>query len=93
VKPDGTPLPLPDIRARINSGYRFTPSGSGLVYLPLIQPPDFWMLDIAAKTMRPVTHLESRGTIRTFDIVPGGDEIVFGRLNENSDIYLIDLPK
>jgi len=93
VKPDGTPVPLPDIRARINSGYRFTPNSKGLVYLPLIQPPDFWMLDIASKNTRPVTRLESRGTIRTFDIAPGSDEIVFGRLNENSDIYLIEFPK
>jgi Tol biopolymer transport system component len=93
VKPDGTPVPLPDVRARINSGYRFTPDGSGLVYLPLIQPPDFWMLDIASKAKRQLTHLESRGALRTFDITPGGDEIVFERSNENSNIYLIDLPK
>jgi hypothetical protein len=51
------------------------------------------MLDVASKNTRPVTRLESRGTIRTFDIAPGSDEIVFGRLNENSDIYLIEFPK
>ena len=93
VTPDGSPVPLPDVGARINSGYRFTPDGKGLVYLPLIQPPDFWMLDIAAKTTRQLTHLDSRGSVRIFDIAPGSGEIVFDRSNENSNIYLMDLPK
>ena len=63
------------------------------MYLPLIQPPDFWMLDIAAKTARQLTHLDSRGVVRIFDIAPGSGEIVFDRSNENSNIYLMDLPK
>jgi Tol biopolymer transport system component len=92
VRPDGMRVELPDVRARISSSYRFTPDGR-LVYLPLLQPTNFWMLDIAAKTTRQVTRLTSRGAMRTFDISPGGEDIVFERSTDNSNIVLIDLPK
>jgi Tol biopolymer transport system component len=91
VRPDGTAVPLPAITAHPGA-YRFLPDGSGLVYLPHTQSPDFWLLDFAAQTTRPITRLSRRGALRTFDITRDGREIVFDRSRDNSDIVLIELP-
>jgi Tol biopolymer transport system component len=92
VRPDGTSVDLPPVRVRAG-GYRFLPDGKGLVFRPTDAAPDFWLLDLAAKTTRQLTHLSDRGRIETFDIVPDGNAIVFDRIRQNSDIVLIDLPK
>ena len=54
---------------------------------------DFALLDLTTMKTRPLTHLNDRAAMRTFDITPDGKQIVFDRLRENSDIVLIDLPK
>jgi hypothetical protein len=54
---------------------------------------DFGLLDLKAKTTRPLTRLNNTATIRTFDVTPDGKQIVFDRLRDNSDLVLIDLPK
>ena len=92
VRPDGTPVNLPPMRAR-PGGYRFLPSGTGLVYLPFIPSLDFWLVDFATKTPRQLTRLSNQGALGTFDITPDGKAIVFDRSRENSDIVLIELPK
>jgi len=91
VRPDGTPVELPEVRAGQRGGHRFLPNGTGLVYLSRSQ--DFWLLDLAAKRTRPLIRLTDYGTVHTFDITPDGQSIVFDRSRENSDIVLIDLPK
>ena len=95
VRPDGTPVDLPGIKLRIEGERcRFLPNGGGLVYMQgLLPSQDFWLLDLATMKARPLTHLSSLATMRTFDITPDGKQIVFDRLRENSDIVLIDLPK
>jgi Tol biopolymer transport system component len=92
VHPDGTPADLPQLLTR-PGGYRFMPDGSGLVYLPRIQGVDFYMLDFATGKSRPLTALEDRGALRTFDITSDGASIVFDRSKQNSNIVLIDLAK
>jgi Tol biopolymer transport system component len=93
VRPDdGAAVTLPPVLVR-PGGYRFLPDGSGLVYLQRIQGLDFWLLDFATKKSRPLTGLSNQGTLRTFDITPDGNYIVFDRARQNSDIVLIDLPK
>ena len=91
VRPDGSPVELPAVRAR-PGGYRFLPDGSGLVYLPFIPSLDFWLFDFATGQQRRLTQLGNHGAIGTFDITPDGKAIVFDRSKENSDIVLIDLP-
>jgi len=93
VTPDGVPVKLPDVKARLGGGPRFLPDGSGLVYLPRGLSRDFWLLDLATKKPRPLTHLSDRGTLGAFDITPDGKSIVFVRSRENSDIVLIELTK
>jgi Tol biopolymer transport system component len=92
VRPDGAPVDLPSVRVR-HGAYRFLPDGRHLVFLPVNVSLDFWLLDIAAKTTRQLTHLDDRGDIGTFDITPDGKQIVFDRSRENSDIVLIDLAR
>jgi len=94
VRPDGTPVELPDIRVRSEGErFRLLPDGKGLVYMDGLQRRmDFALLDLTTMKTRPLTHLNDRAAMRTFDITPDGKQIVFDRLRENSDIVLIDLP-
>ncbi|MGH9382819.1 MAG: LpqB family beta-propeller domain-containing protein [Vicinamibacterales bacterium] len=91
VRPDGTPVELPLVRARPGA-YRFLRDGSGLAYLPFLQSQDFSLLDFATHTTRQLTRLSNRGKLQTFDITPDGKNIVFDRSQENSNIVLIELP-
>jgi len=92
VRPDGTPVDLSLPQAR-PGGYRFLPNGTGLVYLQFLPSVDFWLVDFATKTPRPLTRLSNQGSLTTFDITPDGKAIVFDRSRENSDIVLIERPK
>ncbi len=94
VRPDGTPVELPEILVlRAGQRFRFLPSGDGLVYMQgdLPSAQDFWLLDLAGLTSRRLTELDDDAMINSFDVTPDGAMIVFDRLRENSDIVLIDL--
>jgi serine/threonine protein kinase/Tol biopolymer transport system component len=94
VRPDGTPVKLPEINVqREGERARFLPDGTGLVYMlgSTMAGQDFWLLDLDTMRSRRLTHLSSSAVMRTFDITPDGSRIVFDRLQENSDILLIDL--
>ena len=89
---DGASVELPDVMVR-PGGYRFLRDGTGLVYLPRIQSLDFWLLDLKKMTARQLTRMSNQGMLRTFDITPDGEHIVFDRSRQNSNVVLIDLPK
>jgi serine/threonine protein kinase/Tol biopolymer transport system component len=93
VRPDATPVKLPDVVTRIGGGHRFLPDGKGVVYLPSGQALDFWLLDFTSGATRQLTRLSNQGILNTFDVTPDGTAIVFDRSRENSDIYLIELAK
>jgi Tol biopolymer transport system component len=94
VRPDGTPVKLPEIRLqRQGERVRFLPDGTGIVYMlgDTLNEQDFWLLDLATMHSRRLTRLRSPAVMRTFDITPDGGRIVFDRALENSTILLIDL--
>jgi len=93
VKPDGSPVQMPEVGVRTGGAHRFLRSGAGLVYLPGIESKDFWLLDLATGKTRQLTDLTDRGFLNTFDVTPDGKHLVFDRSHQNSDIVLIDLPK
>ena len=95
VHPDGTSVELPQINVRrLGERVRFLPHGKSLIYMQgLLASQDFWLLDLASMKSRPLTWLQNRATMRTFDITSDGKQIVFDRLRENSHVVMIDLPK
>jgi Tol biopolymer transport system component len=98
VREDGAPVEMPPVQGRPGV-HRFLPNGTGLVYLPRSQSPNFWVLDLATKKTRPLTRLSNQSRLgrfditAAFDITPDGKAIVFDSSRENSDIVLIDLAK
>ena len=95
VRPDGTSAKLPEISLRrLGEHVRFSPDGKSLIYMQgLLASQDFWLLDLASMKSRPLTRLQNRATMRTFDITSDGKQIIFDRLRENSQVVMIDLPK
>ena len=95
VRPDGTSVKLPEINLRrLGERVRFSPDGKSLIYMQgLLVSQDFWLLDLASMKSRPLTRLQNRATMRTFDVTSDGKQIVFDRLRENSQVVMIDLPK
>ena len=95
VRPDGTSVELPHISLRrLGEHVRFSPDGKSLIYMQgLLASQDFWLLDLASMKSRPLTRLQNRAAMRTFDVTSDGKQIVFDRLRENSQVVMIDLPK
>jgi Tol biopolymer transport system component len=95
VRPDGASVELPHINLRrLGEHVRFSPDGKSLIYMQgLLASQDFWLLDLASMKSRPLTRLQNRAAMRTFDVTSDGKQIVFDRLRENSQVVMIDLPK
>jgi Tol biopolymer transport system component len=94
VHPDGTPAELPEINVqREGERARFLPDGTGLIYMQgdTTAGQDFWMLDLRTMRSRRLTRLSNSAAMRTFDVTPDGSRVVFDRLQQHSDILLIDL--
>jgi Tol biopolymer transport system component len=95
VRPDGTAVELPQINLRPGGQrYRFLPGGEGLVYMQgQLESQDFWLLNVATGATRRLTQLGENGEVHAFDLTPDGEQIVFDRVRDSSDIVLIDLPR
>jgi len=95
IRADGTNVPLPAIRLRVEGKrYRFLPDGSALVYAQGPFPAqDFWLLDLTTKKSRQLSRLTNSAATQSFDVTADGKLIVFDRARQNSDIVLIDLAR
>jgi len=95
VTPEKAPVPLPAMQvAAGGERYRFLPDGKGLVLmLGPFREQNFWLLDPATGSRRQLTNLKPGYVARSFDISPDGKQILFDRVQEHSDVVLIELPE
>jgi|SRR5579872_923682 len=72
----------------------FLPGGQALVFLRgEIQHKNLWLVDLETGTERQLTSFAPDFDIRDFDISPDGREVVLERVQERSDVVLLDLPR
>jgi Tol biopolymer transport system component len=72
----------------------FLPGGQALVLLRgEIQHKNLWLIDLQTGAERQLTNLAPDFDIRDFDISPDGREVVLERVQERSDVVLLDLPR
>ncbi len=95
VTADAAPHALPALS--LTRGARhlaFLPGGEALVLLRgEIQHKDLWLIDLKTGAQRQLTNLPPDFDIRDFDISPDGREVVLERVQERSDVVLLDLPR
>jgi Tol biopolymer transport system component len=87
--------PLPSLT--LTRGARhlaFLPGGRALVFLRgEIQHKNLWLVDLETGAERQLTDLSPDFNIRDFDISADGREVVLERMQEHSDVTLLDLPR
>jgi Tol biopolymer transport system component len=72
----------------------FLPGGRTLVFLRgEIQHKNLWLIDLETGAERQLTNLLPDFDIRDFDISADGHEVVLERVQERSDVVLLDLPR
>jgi Tol biopolymer transport system component len=93
VNAEAAPHPLPALT--LTRGARhltFLPGGRALVFLRGdIQHKNLWLIDLATRAERQLTDLPPDFDIRDFDISPDGREVVLERVQERSNVVLLDL--
>jgi Tol biopolymer transport system component len=91
---DGRPHSLPSLT--LTRGARRLAFGPGRLALVVLRGEiahkDFWLVDLETGSERRLTDLGPELVVGDFDVSPDGREIVFDRVQENSDVVLIDLP-
>jgi Tol biopolymer transport system component len=58
-----------------------------------IEHKNLWLVDLETGAQRQLTNLMPDFDIRDFDISPDGREVVLERVQERSDVVLLDLPR
>jgi Tol biopolymer transport system component len=95
VTADAAPHPLPALT--LTRGARhlaFLHGGHAIVALRgELQHKDLWLIDLDTGVERQLTNLPPEFNIQDFDISPDGHEVVLERVQERSDIELLDLPR
>jgi Tol biopolymer transport system component len=95
VGPDAAPYALPSLT--LTRGARhvsFLAGGRAMVFLRgEMQHKNLWLLDLTSGTERQLTNLAAEFDIRDFDVSTDGHEVVLERVQERSDVVLVDLPR
>jgi len=72
----------------------FLPGGRSLVFLRgEIQHKNLWLIDLETGAERQLTNFAPDFDLRDFDISPDGRDVVLERVQEHSDVVLLDLPR
>jgi len=72
----------------------FLPGGHALVFLRgQIQHKNLWLIDLETGAERQLTDFTPDFEISDFDISPDAREVVLERVQEHSDVVLLDLPR
>ena len=95
VTTDAAPHPLPALSlVRGARHLTFMPGGRRLVFLRgEIQHKNLWLVDLDTGVERQLTDFTPDFEIRDFDISPDGREMVVERVQDHSDVVLLDLPR
>ena len=96
VTPEGVAHPLPHLTTLTRGArhLKFLSGGRGLALLRgSIDHKDLWLVDPETGAERQFTTLPDDFDIRDFDISPDGREVILERLQERSDIVLLDLAR
>ncbi|MEA2263104.1 MAG: hypothetical protein QOJ51_5929 [Acidobacteriaceae bacterium] len=93
VTTEALPHPLPTLT--LTRGARrlaFLPGGRTLILLRgEIQHKNLWLIDLETGAERQLTKFPPDFDIRDFDISPDGSEVVLERVEERSDVAVLDL--
>jgi Tol biopolymer transport system component len=91
---EGKPYRIPEITlSRGSSRFSFLPRQPVLVVLEgEFWHKNFWSIDLVNGKRRQLTNLDKEFLLGDFDISPDGQQIIFGRLKESSNLIMIDLP-
>ena len=94
VSADATAHPIPAMNlTRGTRHLAFLDGGRALVLLRgEIQHKNLWLINLEDGTERQLTNFSPDFDIRDFDISPDGREVVLERVQERSDVVLLDLP-
>jgi Tol biopolymer transport system component len=72
----------------------FLPGGRAIVLLRgEIQHKNLWLIDLETGAERQLTSFSPDFDIRDFDISPDGRDVVLERVQERSEVVLVDLPR
>jgi len=95
VTPEAAPHPLPAlVLTRGARHLAFLPGGRALILLRgEIEHKNLWLIDVETGAERQLTNLPPDFVIRDFDVSPDGREVVLERVQERSDVVLLDLPR
>ena len=95
VTAQGAAHPLPTLT--LTRGARhvaFLPGGRALLLLRgEVQHKNLWLIDLETGAERQLTNLAPDFDIRDFDISPDGREVVLERVQERSEVVLLDLAR
>ena len=95
VTAEGASHPLPALT--LTRGARhlaFLPGGRELVLLRgEIKHKNLWVINLESGDERQLTNFASDFDINDFDVSPDGHDVVLERIQERSDVVLIDLPR
>jgi Tol biopolymer transport system component len=90
---EATSLPLPPLQlTRGGRHLALLPGGRSLVLLRGdIQHKNLWLVDLETGAERQLTNLPADFDIRDFDISPDGHDVVLERVQDRSDVVMLDL--